>query len=340
MRILHIGCGSTSNAWLSVLAKRKDVEICGLVDINKKAAKDKALEHNLDCPVYEDVQTALKEVEPYAAIDNVLPEYRLSVARDCLSSGVHVLSEKPLSDSIENAREIIRLSDKFKREFFVMQNRRYNCSMLTFKNIIESGQIGNPGYLGAQFFRESHFGGFREEMNSPLLVDMAIHTFDQARYILGKDPVSVICREYNMDYSWYRGNSSAVCIFNFEDNVIFNYTGSWSAPGTMDSYDSVWRASCSRGAITWNGLELPKVYISDPDSNIRHPAHMETETDYQTCSREGHEGCIYEMIQSLKAGVRAGTDCRDNIKSLAMVFAAIKSAKEKREVFIDEFLEV
>jgi predicted dehydrogenase len=108
----------------------------------------------------------------------------------------------------------------------------------------------------------------------------------------------------------------------------------------MDSYDSVWRASCSKGAIAWNGLELPKVYISDPDSNARHPAFMETEIDYQACSREGHEGCINEMIESLKAGTKAGTDCHDNIKSLAMVFASVKSANENREVFIDEILEV
>ncbi|MBN1624864.1 MAG: Gfo/Idh/MocA family oxidoreductase [Clostridia bacterium] len=340
MKLLQIGCGNISNAWISVLKRRNDVEICGLVDTNIDAAAKKAMEHELNCPVYDILDKAIAEQHPDVAVDNVLPDSRLEVARRCLSSGMNVLSEKPLSDSIQGAKEIIRLSDEYDKEFFVMQNRRYNCAMLSFKDILKSGTVGQPGYLGAQFFRESHFGGFRELMESPLLVDMAIHTFDQARYLLGKDPLSVYCKEYNTDYSWYNGNASAVCIFTFENNVIFNYTGSWSSPGTMDSYDSVWRAMCSKGTVTWNGLELPRVYVKDPDSDIRHPKHIETPMEYTDCLISGHEGCIDEMLESLKTGRRSGTDCRDNIKSLAMVFAAIKSARENREIKIEEILEV
>ena len=108
----------------------------------------------------------------------------------------------------------------------------------------------------------------------------------------------------------------------------------------MDSYDSVWRAMCSKGHVSWNGLELPKAYIADPDTDNRHPRHIEIPMEYTDCSISGHEGCIDEMIESLKTGKRSGTDCRDNIKSLAMVFAAVKSAAENREVTIAEVMEV
>jgi len=340
MKILQIGCGNISNAWLSVLSKNPGVEICGIVDINIEAAKAKSSQFGLTCPVFNDLGRALDETSPDAAVDNALPSSRLDIAEKCLSAGLHVLSEKPLGDSIKSALKIIELSDKYGREFFVMQNRRYNCAMLSFRDILQSGILGNPGYLEARFFRESHFGGFRELMDSPLLVDMAIHTFDQARYLLGKDPVSVYCREYNPEYSWYRGNASAVCIFTFEDEVIFNYSGSWCAPGTMDSYDSIWRASCQKGSVSWNGLELPRAYITDQSSDNRHPKFVETPVKYTKCSMTGHLGCINEMLDSLKKGIKAGTDCRDNIKSLAMVFAAVKSATENREVTIKEILEV
>ena len=61
----------------------------------------------------------------------------------------------------------------------------------------------------ADFFIGAHFGGFRDEMAHVLLLDMAIHTFDQARKILGADPVSVYCHEFNPAGSWYAGASSA-----------------------------------------------------------------------------------------------------------------------------------
>ena len=46
-----------------------------------------------------------------------------------------------------------------------------------------------------------------------LLLEMAIHTFDAARLILGADPVSVYCKEWNPPGSWYKQNASAVAIF-------------------------------------------------------------------------------------------------------------------------------
>ncbi|MDX1358203.1 MAG: Gfo/Idh/MocA family oxidoreductase, partial [Clostridia bacterium] len=190
------------------------------------------------------------------------------------------------------------------------------------------------------FFRDPHFGGFRDEMPSPLLVDMAIHTFDQARLLLGANPTSVICKEFNPGWSWYSGNASAVCIFTFEDGTIFNYSGSWCAPGMKTSWHSSWRVSGSKGTCLWDGINLPKAGISDFSTNTSHPGDSDIEVESIPCTLSGHAGCIDEMIESLKAGRRSATDCRDNIISLAMVFAAIKSSKENREVYINEILEV
>lgn len=339
-KILQIGCGAISSAWLSSLVKRDDVEICGLVDINRDSALEKASDFNLLCHVFSDVKEAIAVTKPNIAIDNIIPSKRLWLAELCLSFGLHVFSEKPLADDINNAKQIIRLSDKYKREFFVMQNRRYNTGMFSYKKALQSGIIGDIGYLGAEFFRDPHFGGFRDDMDSPLLLDMAIHTFDQARFLLGKDPVSVFCKEYNPGWSWYKGNASSVCVFTFEDGTVFNYTGSWCTPGLKTSWDSNWRASGSKGTAQWNGTGFPTAEISEQSGQSKHPSDTPIELEKVECLPNGHSGCIDEMIKSIKIGQRSKTDCRDNIKSLAMVFAAIKSSAENREVQIKELLEV
>jgi len=339
LKILQIGCGAISQAWFSSITKRDDVEICGIVDINKDAALEKAAKFNLTCPVFTDTAKAIDTINPTIAIDNVIPSVRLELAKICMSKGLHVLSEKPLADTIDNAKQIIKLSDKYSREFFVMQNRRYNTGMFSYKNAIQTSLTGKIGYLGAEFFRDPHFGGFRDEMPSPLLIDMAIHTFDQARFLLGNDPVSVICKEYNPKWSWYKGNASAVCIFTFEDGTIFNYTGSWCAPGMKTSWDSNWRAVGSLGTCGWNGNDFPTAQIYDSNDKSRHPLDTDIRIQKIECPLNSHEGCIDEMIESIKVGRKAQTDCRDNIKSLAMVFAAIKSSVQNREVQIKELLE-
>ncbi|MCK5758510.1 MAG: Gfo/Idh/MocA family oxidoreductase [Clostridiales bacterium] len=339
LKLLQVGCGNISNAWLSALIKRSDVDICGLVDINKESAKKKAYEYSLECPVFTDVTEAISSMNPDIAVDNIVPASRLELAEICMSNGLHIFSEKPLGDSIESAVKIIDLSDRYAKEFFVMQNRRYNTGIFSYKNAIQTGLSGDVGYLSAEFFRDPHFGGFRDKMPSPLLVDMAIHTFDQARFLLGKEPVSVTCKEYNPAWSWYKGNASAVCIFTFEDGTVFNYSGSWCAPGMKTSWDSNWRAGGSIGTCNWNGTDFPTAQISESNSENRHPIDTDVEVQKIECLLNGHEGCINEMVESIKTGRRAQTDCRDNIKSLAMVFAAIKSSVENREVQIKELLE-
>ena len=340
LKTLHVGCGRISDAWLSNLTKYNDVDICGIVDLDTDAARGKARKYNLNCPVFSNATEAINKLTPDVVIDNIVPSGRLKLAEISMGNGAHVFSEKPLADSIENAKDIIRLSDKYDRDLFVMQNRRYTTNMLSLKNAIQSGIIGKPGYLGAEFFRDSHFSGFREEMDSPLIIDMAIHTFDQARFLLGKTPVSVYCHEYNNPWSWFRGNASTICIFEFDDESVFSYTGSWSSPGKNTSWDSRWRVVGKKGSCLWDGEAFPECHIRGTEEiDQYHPIAEKKEIIKVNCSLAYHEGCIAEMLDSIRKNKRAQTDCRDNILSLAMVFASVKSAREKRKVYLKELLE-
>ena len=58
------------------------------------------------------------------------------------------------------------------------------------------------------------------------------------------------------------------------------------------------------------------------------------ETSYSWDGREGHEGCLDEMFNALLQERKPETDCRDNIKSMAMVFGALESAKKGRKVML------
>lgn len=80
-----------------------------------------------------------------------------------------------------------------------------------------------PGILTADFFIGAHFGGFRDAMPSPLLLDMAIHTFDAARYLSGADPLAVYCDEFNPAWSWYAGNACATAIFEMTGGLRYVY---------------------------------------------------------------------------------------------------------------------
>ena len=154
---------------------------------------------------------------------------------------VAVLGEKPMAANLDEARDLVRVSERTSTLVVVSQNRRYNAGFKSFK-LLAADRLGGIGQLNAEFYRAPHFGGFREEMDSPLLIDMAIHTFDAARHVTGADPVSVLCTEFNPPWSWYRGAASAVVEFELTGGIRFSYEGSWCADGLETSWDSSWRA--------------------------------------------------------------------------------------------------
>src|SRR5699024_350831 len=103
------------------------------------------------------------------------------------------------------------------------------------------------------------FGGFREEMEHVLLVDMAIHPFDAVRYLLDQDPVSVYCEEFNPSWSWYSGDAAATAVFEFSGGARYVYTGSWCADGLETSWNGTWRANAAGGSARWDGENDPVV---------------------------------------------------------------------------------
>lgn len=339
-RLLIVGCGGISNAWIKSLIEIGETNIVGLVDINIDNAKEKREQYALACEVFTDLETGIDTLKPDIVIDVTIPEVHYQVTTTALNKGCHVFGEKPLSDSMETALKMVAAAKLNNRSYSIMQNRRFNKEIRSFKRIIEDKEIGILGLLSASFFLGPVFGGFREAMESPLILDMAIHTFDEARFISGADPLSVYCYEYNPAGSWYNGDASAVCIFEMSNGVTFTYNGSWCAKGDWTSWDADWRARGSKGTAGWDGTHLPWVETPLPSEKdvFLSQGKLTKVPDYGIVMTSGHTSCIQEMFAALKEGRDAETDCKDNIKSLAMVMAAMKSSREGRKVMLSEIL--
>jgi len=324
-----------SNRWIDDALARDDAEIVGFVDIREESAKAAAERRGLRIPAFTDVSRAIEETNANLVFDVTIPASHKAVVSAAVEAGCHVFGEKPMAETMEDAKTVLERVRASGKRYAVMQNRRYLKPIRAVRDSIESGLIGQVGALHADFFLGPHFGGFRDAMDSPLIVDMAIHTFDQARFISGADAVSVYCHEYNAPGSWYKGNASAVCIFEMSDGSVFTYRGSWSAEGFKTSWEADWRIVGSLGTIRWDGETPPRCEVVDeaqPPSFLR--AVKEVPVPMTWNGREGHEGCLDEMFASLRENRPAETDASDNIKSMAMVFGALESAATGKKVML------
>ena len=254
VKAVLVGCGAMSEAWLGP-ARETGVELVGLVDIDPDRARQRARQFDLDgVAIGTDLDAMLAQTKPDVVFDVVVPSARREIVLTALRHGCHVLTEKPLAASPEDARAIVAAARDAGRIHAVIQNRRYLAEPRRIRRFVASGAIGAPTSIHCDFFVPPHFGGFREEMDHVLLLDMAIHTFDSARFLVDRRPLGVFCREWEPAGSWYRQGSSAAAIFDMSENVVFTYAGSWCADGLRTSWESAWRIVGEKGTLTWDGF--------------------------------------------------------------------------------------
>ena len=228
-----------------------------------------------------------------------------------------MLGEKPAAQTVAEALSLAAAAEATGKLFMVSQSRRYNDQLVAFRQHVRD--LGAVGGLTTRFAKAPHFGGFREEMDDVLLLDMAIHAFDSARYLLERDPVSVYCESWNPSWSWYRGDAAAAAVFAFEDGVRYVYDGSWCAPGAETSWNGAWRASGAAGTALWDGDH-------DPSSDLDGTARLARAAAPTRSGTRSPGRWRRSSGRSAPASVPDG-EVHGNVMSLAMVEAAIASAR-------------
>jgi predicted dehydrogenase len=329
------GCGGISRAWLKAIETMPDVRIGGFVDLNRQAAEERAEEFGwAGVPTGSDLSAMLQAVRPDCVFDCTIPEAHVEVTLAALAHGCHVLGEKPLADSMQNARRSVAAAAEAGKTYAVIQNRRYDPNLLRLCDFLVSGAIGRITTVNADFYIGAHFGGFRDHMRHVLLLDMAIHTFDTARKLSGADPQAVYCHEWNPQGSWYDHDAAAIALFEMSGGLVFSYRGSWCAEGLNTAWESEWRIVGTQGSVRWDGAEgFQAQSVAERGGFFSTWYDLTLPAAPQGLVR-GHAGVIREFVDCIRSGAIPQTAAADNIKSLAMVFGAIESAEHKRRVIL------
>ncbi len=334
VRAVLAGCGGISGAWLKALEGIPEVELVGFVDLNEDAARRRAAEFGwTDALIGSDLGAVLARTQPDAVFDCTVPEAHVGITLEALAHGCHVLGEKPMADTMANARRMVAAAQEAGRLYAVIQNRRYDPHIRRLSAFLRSGAIGQVTTVTSDFFIGAHFGGFRDHMEHVLLLDMAIHTFDAARMISRADPLAVTCTEWNPPGSWYDHDAAAVATFEMTGGIVYSYRGCWCAEGLNTTWESSWRIIGSEGSVTWDGADgFRAQVVAERGGFFSRVEDVALPPYEQSEGTGGHAGVIREFVRCIRHGGIPETICTDNIRSLAMVFGAIASAEAGRRV--------
>jgi len=116
----------------------------------------------------------------------------------------------------------------------------------------------------------------------------------------------------------------------------YTYRGSWCAEGSPSSWEGDWRAVGEKGTALWDGFGDPKGQIVVGPGGFHSAVSDIAESPRPI--KSGISGSLDEFIQALKTGSTPQGECHDNIKSFAMVCAAVESSRRRERVELAELL--
>ena len=198
MRLVQIGLGAFGRRWAEVMQTSDEIELVGVVD-PVESSRSWAMS-NLELTAEQCVASldqALDWSNWEAAAIVTPPDTHHAVASEALRAGKHVLLEKPLATTLDEARDLISTAAENGRILMVSQNYRFRSPARTVQHLIASGEIGDVLAVKVTCRRDTRStfppGDFRYQMRHPFVLDMAIHHVDLLRALTGRDVAASLC---------------------------------------------------------------------------------------------------------------------------------------------------
>jgi predicted dehydrogenase len=336
VRLIQVGVGGYGRTWLDTLGRRRGrASHVALVDTDPAALAAARLEIGLPADkCFATLGEALEHVESDALLCVVPPDRHEGVIVPALEAGLHVLSEKPIADTIEAARRIVDRASAAGRTLMISQKGRFHPWVRRFREALAADEVGRLSHLTlhyrAPLFRWGA-SGFRHEMADPLLVEMSIHHFDLLRALLGRDPVDVVGTSWNAPWSGFRGDVAASLRFTFEGGLPVIYEGYCRSSGDLTSWFGDVRAEGENGTLTF---VHPSLYLAGRGADQLQVAAPRADLARVGDLQDGQTLAFDEFVDAVAAGRQPESSGADNLISVAMLFAAVDACHggERRRI--------
>ena len=251
-----------------------------------------------------------------------------------IAAGKHIFCEKPIDLSIENVKEIKSLLDANPVKFMVGFNRRYDPNVLKIKKELNEGRLGapqsvkiisrDPGPPPMEYIKTS--GG--------LFLDMAIHDFDLARYLMNSEITEVYSTASifgDLPLEAVEDVDTAVTILKFKNKGFATIENSRNS---TYGYDQRIEVFGEKGLLSAQNKSDDSVYFAN-NSGFHKPKPVGFFIERY---KESYINILDSFVQCLEQNKDLELTFQDGLQSLAISLAAKKSSKQNRTVLLSEII--
>lgn len=340
LKFAIIGCGRISYKHIEALIKNKDeaslVSVCDIIESNALAKKNE-YESKINNEKSVNVYTDYKEMLEKENIDVVTiateSGYHPEIAIYCMNKGKHVIVEKPMALSIEDADKMIECAKKNNVKLCVSHQNRFNKPIKKLREAIESNRFGKLVNGTARILWNRNMNYYKQapwrgtwKLDGGTLMNQCIHNIDLLQWMMGGEIDTV----YSMSDTFLRdieAEDFGAILIRFKNGSIGIVEGSACVyPKNLEETLSIFGEN---GTVCIGGLAVNKIETwrfadgLDDENEILKAQEGDPDTVYGF----GHTPLFKDMIDAIKENREPLINGEEGKKGMSIILAAYKSRK-------------
>ncbi|MBK8023601.1 MAG: Gfo/Idh/MocA family oxidoreductase [Chloroflexi bacterium] len=324
-----------AESYAAVLKKMPGVELIGASDENRERGRHFA--EQLGIRLYPD-HAALLADRPDAVVVTSENARHLPLVKLAAEAGVHVLCEKPLATTVEDAQEIVRVCREAGVLLMTAFPVRFSAPAMEVKRQIEGGTLGaiyginstnqgslpelhqkeNLAFLGRDWFVDKELAG------GGAVADHVVHLAALLRWHLGREVVEVYAATNRVIHGdRVSVETGGLVMLTFDDGTFASIDCSWSKPAAYP---------------TWGGLALEIVAAGGLMTMDAYRQRMTVTSDrmgrprYAYWGSDANTAMLAEFVAAVREGRSPSVTGEDGLRAVEIVVAAYESAEKSAPV--------
>lgn len=334
IKIGVIGTGRIGKLHTEAIAQTvTDAEIIALADVDLEAAKNLAEKYRIK-QVTKDYRDILENPEVNGVLICSPTDTHAKFIIESAEAGKHIFCEKPVDLDLDNIKKALKAVEESGVKLMVGFNRRFDSNFKKLRQMVAEGKIGEPHIIKITSRDPAPPPMEYISVSGGIFLDMTIHDFDMARFIVGSEIEEVFVAaeiRVDKDISKFGDIDTAVITLRFKDGTLGVIDNSRKA---VYGYDQRVEVFGSKGMIKiGNNASDNHNYYDEEGIHSSLPLNffMERYINAYACE-------IREFCKAIIEGNGVPVSGKDGLISVAIGLAAKKSFQENRVVKINEVL--
>ncbi|MFJ5713898.1 Gfo/Idh/MocA family protein [Neobacillus sp. NPDC093127] len=340
LRYAIIGCGRISPNHIAA-AIENGLEIVALCDIEPENMNDKILKNNLPQSIsqYTDYKMLLEKEKPQLVAICTESGKHGQIALDCIEAGSHLIIEKPIALSLEEADEIINNAREKKLKVSACHQNRFNKSIQKIREAAEEERFGRLLHgtahirwnRGEDYYKQAPWRGTWEQ-DGGALMNQCLHNIDLLRWMMGDEIIEVVGMTDNLNHNFIEAEDLGMALIKFSN-------GSYGiVEGTTNIYPNNLEETLylfgEKGTVKAGGKSVNLIEewqfadnLDDPD-DVKEKFQENPPNVYGF----GHNPLYADVIDAIQNDRQPYVTAEDGRRALELVLAIYKSAAEGKSV--------